>query len=213
MTEIWLELFNNEIYFFLSRLAMMSDFTGFISCSNHRVAHIIDDKNQSAILGLRNNNTMLERQSSFLEHNMCSSSSLNSLLNVIIWSWATLPYTISMDSGTIDGNFALDFKCLIIEKILQLRSNNFALFIFNKLLELNVISKRYSFHSRNVIINCGCKQAVQIHPRVNHLCFAHKHSILTMQVGQIRVHVNQLPFRQNSWGREHFHSVIVLRLD
>lgn len=77
MAKVWFQLFNNEINFPLPWLAMVCYVTSLICGANHGMTHVVYDKYQSPIFGLRNDHTMLERKSAFFKHDMRASGSLD----------------------------------------------------------------------------------------------------------------------------------------
>lgn len=77
MAKVGFQLFNNEINFPLPWLAMVRDVTSLICGANHGMTHVVYDKNESPIFGLRDDHSMLERKSALLEHDMGTSGSLN----------------------------------------------------------------------------------------------------------------------------------------
>ena len=136
---------------------MMSDVTSMVCSSYHWMTHVINDEYKSPILGLWNDHSMLEGQSPFLEHYVSASCSLDSSLN--FGGLRLLSNYISMNSSTVHRNLALYLKLCPRYKVLHFCPSNFSIFE-NKFFKLSVISKRNSFHSSNILVFCGCEQAV-----------------------------------------------------
>jgi len=73
MTEIWPQFLNNEVNLGLRWFTVMRAVTELICSANHWMTEIIYNENQSSIFGLRNDDTVIVFEHSFLENKMCPS--------------------------------------------------------------------------------------------------------------------------------------------
>jgi hypothetical protein len=101
---------------------------------------------------------------------MGPSSSLDPLWNIN--SLCLLPYDVSVNTGAIDRHLAAYFNICVIDQVMKFGAYDLAINEF-KLFELCIIGQRHSFHAWDILVFCGCKETVQIHPRVDHLSLMH----------------------------------------
>jgi len=136
--------------------------------SGHWVAEVVDDKDQSAILSLRNDNTMILLQQTLFEDEMRATRRYDSLLDL----WLVhLSNFICMNTCAVDNDLGLDweFFAFWIIFIDTHATYDLSSIILYETFEFDVVGKCRTSLPWSIPINGSCKEGVQVHPRVVHL--------------------------------------------
>ena len=137
-------------------------FTELVCRSSHRVPEVVNYKDESAVLGLRNNDAMVLFKKAFLEHKMCATGCYNSLDGFRL---VHLTNFVSVDTSAVDYNFCFNGElfALGVKFVNAHASNDFSSIIFYETFELNVVGESGTGLPRSVPINGSCKENVKVH--------------------------------------------------
>ena len=180
LAEIGPQFLDYEVDLGLSRLTEVRLVADLIRSPRHRVPKVIDDENETAVFGFRDNYPVVLLQQALLEDEVGAARRHDSFGDGRL---VHLSDFVRVDSSAVNDDLGLDRKLFGfgVELVNAHTPNDFSIFVLDEAPELNVVSQRGASLPLCKPVNSRCKESVQVHARVVHLGFGHLSAVSVVQ--------------------------------
>ena len=178
--EIGLQFLDYEVDFGLCGLTKVRFIADFICSPCHRMPKVIDDENETAVFGFGDDYPLILLQHALFKNEM-GAAGWNDTFGEV---WLVhLSDFVSVNTRAVHDNLGLDWELFAFRiKLVNAHTpNDFAIFIFDKAFELNVVRQRGASLPLCKPVNSRCKESVEVHARVVHLGFGHEGTVAVVQ--------------------------------